>query len=44
MWVVEEGLGVSDRVIVEGFLKTPPGTPVSIVMIGPDDLQTPAKK
>ena len=44
MWVVEEGLGVGDRVIVEGFLKTPPGTPVSIVMIGPDDLQTPDKK
>ena len=44
MWVVEEGLGAGDRVIVEGFLKTPPGTPVSIIMIGPDDLQTPDKK
>lgn len=44
MWVVEEGLTVSDRVVVEGFLKTPPGTPVAITMISPDDLQTPVKK
>ena len=44
MWVVEEGVTVGDRIVVEGFLKTPPGTAVSIVMIGPDELQTPAKK
>jgi len=44
MWVVEEGLTANDRVVVEGFLKTPPGTPVSVIMIGPDDLQAPAKK
>lgn len=44
MWVVEEGVTANDRIVVEGFLKTPPGTPVSVIMIGPDDLQTPAKK
>ena len=44
MWVVEEGVTVGDRIVVEGFLKTPPGTAVAIVMIGPDELQTPAKK
>ena len=44
MWVVEEGLAANDRVVVEGFLKTPPGTPVTVIMIGPDDLQTPAKQ
>lgn len=44
MWVVEEGLTQNDRVVVEGFLKTPPGTPVTVTMIGPDDLQTPAKQ
>jgi len=44
MWVVEEGLTENDRVVVEGFLKTPPGTPVTVIMIGPDDLQTPAKQ
>lgn len=44
MWVVEEGLTGNDRIVVEGFSKTPPGTPVTVIMIGPDDLQTPAKK
>lgn len=44
MWVVEEGLTQNDRVVVEGFLKTPPGTPVTVTMISPDDLQTPAKQ
>lgn len=44
MWVVEEGVTANDRIVVEGFLKTPPGTPVTVIMIGPDDLQTPAKK
>jgi membrane fusion protein (multidrug efflux system) len=44
MWVVDEGLTENDRVVVEGFLKTPPGTPVTVIMIGPDDLQTPAKQ
>ncbi len=44
MWLVEEGLTATDRVVVEGFLKTPPGTPVTVMMIGPDDLKTPAKQ
>lgn len=44
MWVVEEGLIENDRIVVEGFLKTPPGTPVTVIMIGPDDLKTPAKQ
>lgn len=43
-WIVEDGLTVTDRVIVEGFLKTPPGTPVKVTMIQPDDLQLPAKR
>ncbi len=44
MWLVEEGLTENDRVVVEGFMKTRPGTPVTAIMIGPDDLQTPASK
>ena len=44
MWVVEEGVTGNDRIVVEGFSKTPPGTPVTVIMIGPDDLQTPAKQ
>ena len=44
MWVVDSGLTENDRIVVEGFLKTPPGTPVTVIMIGPDDLQTPAKQ
>ncbi|WP_378956792.1 efflux RND transporter periplasmic adaptor subunit [Pelosinus sp. sgz500959] len=44
MWVVNEGVTANDRIVVEGFMKTPPGTPVTVIMIGPDDLQTPAKQ
>ncbi len=44
MWVVDEGVTANDRIVVEGFMKTPPGTPVTVIMIGPDDLQTPAMK
>ena len=32
-WIVEEGLKPGDRVVVEGALKTPPGTPVKATMI-----------
>ena len=32
-WIVEEGLKSGDRVIVEGALKTQPGTPVKATMI-----------
>lgn len=41
-WIVEEGLTTSDRVIVEGFIKTPPGTPLKITMIQLSDLKIPA--
>ena len=44
MWVVNEGVTANDRIVVEGFMKTPPGTSVTVIMIGPDDLQTPAMK
>jgi len=32
-WIVEEGIKPGDRVIVEGALKTPPGTSVKVTMI-----------
>ena len=41
-WIVEEGLTTSDRVIVEGFIKTPPGTPLKVNMIQLEDLKIPA--
>ncbi len=44
MVVIEEGLSASDKVIVEGFIKTPPGTPLQVVMMQPEELQIPAKK
>ncbi|WP_371256732.1 efflux RND transporter periplasmic adaptor subunit [Pelosinus sp. UFO1] len=44
MWVVDEGVTENDRIVVEGFAKTPPGTPVTVIMIGPDDLNAPAKQ
>lgn len=44
MWVVEEGLTSADRVVVEGATKVQPGTPLKVVMIGPEALQTPAKQ
>jgi membrane fusion protein, multidrug efflux system len=44
MWVVEEGLTTADQIVVEGFLKTPPGTVMKATMIGPDDLQSSPKQ
>jgi len=44
MWIVEEGLTTADRIVVEGFLKTPPGTVMNATMIGPDDLQSSLKQ
>ena len=32
-WIVEEGLKPGERIIVEGALKTPPGTPVKVTMV-----------
>ncbi|HEY3425567.1 MAG TPA: efflux RND transporter periplasmic adaptor subunit [Negativicutes bacterium] len=42
--IVEDGLTNQDVVIVEGFMKTQPGTPLQITMIGPDDLDIPGAK
>jgi len=39
LWIVESGLKADDRVIVEGFIKAPPGTPLNVTMIGLGDLQ-----
>ncbi len=44
MWIVEEGLAEGDRVVVEGFAKAPPGTPLQVAMITPEDLKTAAKQ
>jgi membrane fusion protein (multidrug efflux system) len=43
MVIVESGLSANDRVVVDGFQKAPPGTPLKVVMISPDDILTPAK-
>ncbi len=42
-WVVQDGLTADDRIVVDGFQKAQPGTPLTITMIGPEDLQTPAQ-
>lgn len=42
--IVEEGLSLQDVVIVEGFAKAQPGTPLKATMIGPDDLKIPGAK
>ncbi|SDF25793.1 efflux RND transporter periplasmic adaptor subunit [Sporomusa acidovorans] len=39
MWVVEEGLLVTDSVVVEGFGKAPPGTALEVEMMNSDELQ-----
>ncbi|MDR3590910.1 MAG: efflux RND transporter periplasmic adaptor subunit [Negativicutes bacterium] len=44
LWVVEEGLTAADSIVVEGFLKTPPGTVMNVTMIGPNDLQSASKQ
>jgi membrane fusion protein (multidrug efflux system) len=41
MWIVEEGLAEGDRVVVEGFAKTQPGTALKVTMMGPEDLSKP---
>ncbi|MDF2565257.1 MAG: acrA 1 [Massilibacillus sp.] len=41
--VVEEGLTTTDRIVVEGFAKTPSGTLLSVEMIDPNELQPAAK-
>lgn len=44
MWVVEEGVAEGERVVVEGFAKAPPGTPLQVTMISPADIKTTAKQ
>ncbi|MDT8902544.1 efflux RND transporter periplasmic adaptor subunit [Anaeroselena agilis] len=36
MWIVEDGLAEGDRIVVEGFAKAPPGTPLKVSMIEPE--------
>lgn len=43
MWVVEEGLNPGDTVVVEGFQKAQPGTPLNVTMISPEELQSPVQ-
>lgn len=43
MWIVEDGLNVGDTVVVDGFQKTQPGTPLNVTMIAPEELQSPAQ-
>jgi len=44
MWVVEEGITEGERVVVEGFAKAPPGTPLQVTMISPEDIKPAAKQ
>lgn len=44
MLIVEEGLNLGDTVVVEGFQKAQPGTPLKVTMIAPEELQSPVKK
>ncbi|WP_371371676.1 efflux RND transporter periplasmic adaptor subunit [Sporomusa aerivorans] len=42
--IVEEGLTVQDVVVVEGFAKAQPGSPLKVSMIGLNDLNIPVAK
>lgn len=42
--IVEEGLTSQDVVVVEGFMKAQPGTPLKVTMIGLNDLNIPVAK
>lgn len=42
--IVEDGLSLQDVVVVEGFAKAQPGTPLKTTMMGPDDLKIPGAK
>lgn len=44
MWIVEEGLTVTDRVVVEGGTKVQAGTLLKVVTINADELQTADKQ
>lgn len=43
MLIVEEGLNLGEIVVVDGFQKAQPGTPLNVTMLGPEELQSPAK-
>jgi membrane fusion protein (multidrug efflux system) len=40
--VIEQGLQVGDRVVVEGIQKARPGTPLIVTMVTPEELATPS--
>jgi membrane fusion protein (multidrug efflux system) len=42
-WVVEEGLAVGDRIVVEGLQKARPGTPLKPTVITAAELEQPAE-
>ncbi|AIF54230.1 efflux RND transporter periplasmic adaptor subunit [Pelosinus sp. UFO1] len=44
LWLVQNGLTVNDRVIVEGTNKVKAGTALQVTMIQADELQIPAKR
>ena len=44
LWLVEDGLTVNDRVVVEGVDKIKEGTPLTVTMMEPDALQIPVKQ
>ncbi|MDD4602140.1 Multidrug efflux pump subunit AcrA [bioreactor metagenome] len=44
MMIVEEGLNPGDTVVVEGFHKVQPGTPLNVTMIAPEELKSPVQK
>jgi RND family efflux transporter, MFP subunit len=44
MWIVEEGLAEGDRIVVEGFAKAAPGTPLQVTMMAPEDFKSTAKQ
>lgn len=43
MLIVEEGLNLGETVVVDGFQKAQPGTPLNVTMLAPEELQSPAK-
>lgn len=44
MLIVEEGLNLGDTVVVDGFQKAQPGTPLKVTMLAPGELQSPVQK
>ena len=42
--IVEQGITIDDIIVVEGFAKTQPGSPLKVSMMSPDDLIIPGTK